>query len=188
MSSNMTALDTWLAQATRQLSADSAAQVRTEIEQPLPAPLTPVVVPAPTPAPVVPPTPKPDRTPPRTKLLGHQAKTFLAAHGKRAAVAIRFAASERSHFECKLDGRPFQSCRSPFHARLAAGRHTFRVYAIDAAFATASGRLEHSGARPAGQEFDVSLPGTPLLPGPLLPQLHLTGALLSQLRLTSCAT
>jgi hypothetical protein len=33
MSSNMTALDTWLAQATRQLSAASAAQVRTEIEQ-----------------------------------------------------------------------------------------------------------------------------------------------------------
>jgi Ca2+-binding RTX toxin-like protein len=77
--------------------------------------------------------PKPDHTPPRTKLLGHQAKTFLAAHGKLAAVVIRFAASERSHFECKLDGRAFHSCRSPFRARLAAGRHTFRVYAIDAA-------------------------------------------------------
>jgi Ca2+-binding RTX toxin-like protein len=77
--------------------------------------------------------PKPDRTPPRTKLLGHQAKTFLAARGKRATVLIRFAASERSHFECKLDGRVFHSCRSPFRARLAAGRHTFRVYAIDAA-------------------------------------------------------
>ncbi len=49
------------------------------------------------------PKPKPDRTPPRTKLLGHPAKTFRAARGKRAAVAIRFAASERSHFECKLD-------------------------------------------------------------------------------------
>jgi hypothetical protein len=33
MKPNMTALDTWLAQATRQLSAASAAQVRTEIEQ-----------------------------------------------------------------------------------------------------------------------------------------------------------
>ncbi len=33
MSSNMTALDTWLAQATRKLSADSAAQVRAEIAQ-----------------------------------------------------------------------------------------------------------------------------------------------------------
>jgi hypothetical protein len=33
MSPHMTALDTWLAQATRQLSAASAAQVRTEIEE-----------------------------------------------------------------------------------------------------------------------------------------------------------
>jgi Ca2+-binding RTX toxin-like protein len=78
-------------------------------------------------------TSKLDRTPPRTKLLGHQAKTFLAARGKRAAVAIRFAASERSHFECKLDGRAFHSCHSPLRARLSVGRHTFRVYAIDAA-------------------------------------------------------
>jgi Ca2+-binding RTX toxin-like protein len=76
--------------------------------------------------------PKPDRTPPRTKLLGHPAKV-LHARGQRAAVAIRFAASERSHFECKLDARAFHSCRSPFRARLAAGRHAFRVYAIDAA-------------------------------------------------------
>jgi Ca2+-binding RTX toxin-like protein len=111
-------------------------EYRTQIEEPPPAPPVepppPVVEPTPiTPTPK--PKPKPDRTPPRTKLLGHQAKTFLAARGKRAAVAIRFAASERSHFECKLDGRAFHSCRSPFRARLAAGRHTFRVYAIDAA-------------------------------------------------------
>jgi hypothetical protein len=33
MSSNMTALDAWLARATRQLSSDSAAQVRAEIAQ-----------------------------------------------------------------------------------------------------------------------------------------------------------
>ena len=33
MTHNMTALDTWLARATRQLSADSAAQVRAEIAQ-----------------------------------------------------------------------------------------------------------------------------------------------------------
>ncbi|HEY0278182.1 MAG TPA: calcium-binding protein [Solirubrobacterales bacterium] len=77
--------------------------------------------------------PKSDRTPPRTKLLGHPAKALRIAHGKLAAVTIRFGASERSHFECKLDARAFRPCRSPFHARLAAGRHTFRVYAIDAA-------------------------------------------------------
>jgi Ca2+-binding RTX toxin-like protein len=77
--------------------------------------------------------PKPDRTPPRTRLVGHSPKVLWIAHGRRAAVTIRFAASERSHFECKLDGRPFHSCRSPFRARLAPGRHAFRVYAIDAA-------------------------------------------------------
>jgi hypothetical protein len=77
-------------------------------------------------------TAKPDRTPPRTKFLGHPGKV-LHARGKRAPVAIRFAATERSHFECKLDARAFHSCRSPFRARLAPGRHTFRVYAIDSA-------------------------------------------------------
>jgi Ca2+-binding RTX toxin-like protein len=103
----------------------------------------PSSTPAPEPSAPVPPVtttkpggasrPKPDRTPPRTKLLGHPAKVLRAARGKRAAVAIRFAASERSHFECKLDGRGFHFCRSPFRAHLATGRHTFRVYAIDAA-------------------------------------------------------
>jgi hypothetical protein len=114
-------------------------EYRTQIEEPPPAPPVepppPPVEPTPiptTPTPQPKPKPKPDRTPPRTKLLGHSAKV-LHVRGKRAAVAIRFAASERSHFECKLDGRAFHSCRSPFRARLATGRHTFRVYAIDAA-------------------------------------------------------
>jgi hypothetical protein len=76
---------------------------------------------------------KPDRTPPRTKLVGHPARVLRLAHGRRAPVTIRFAASERSQFECKLDGHPFHSCRSPYRARLTTGRHTFRVYAINAA-------------------------------------------------------
>ena len=34
-------------------------------------------------------------------------------------------------FECKLDGRPFKACRSPFTARrLCFGHHTFRVRAV----------------------------------------------------------
>ncbi len=78
-------------------------------------------------------TPKPDRTPPRTKLVGPASRVLRIAHGKRAALTIRFVADERSHFECKLDGKPFHSCRSPYRVHLALGRHTFRVYAIDAA-------------------------------------------------------
>jgi len=48
-------------------------------------------------------------------------------------VLFRFAASERARFECKLDAKPFRRCRSPLRARLAVGRHVFRVVAIDAA-------------------------------------------------------
>jgi Ca2+-binding RTX toxin-like protein len=111
----------------------TAEEFRTEIEQPLPAPLTPVVVPAPTPAPVVPPKPKPDRTPPRTKLLRRPPAVIRVAPHHSAAIAIRFSASESSRFECKVDGKPYRRCHSPLRARLAIGRHTVRVFAIDAA-------------------------------------------------------
>ena len=50
-----------------------------------------------------------------------------------AAIVLRFAASESSRFECKVDGKPYRSCRSPLRAHLAIGRHTLRVFAIDAA-------------------------------------------------------
>jgi hypothetical protein len=35
-----------------------------------------------------------------------------------------------SSFQCKLDRKPFRSCRSPFKARVKPGRHTFRVRAV----------------------------------------------------------
>ena len=46
---------------------------------------------------------------------------------------FRFAASEAgSTFQCKLDGKPFRSCRSPFTTKpLAFGHHTFKVRARD---------------------------------------------------------
>jgi len=45
---------------------------------------------------------------------------------------IAFRSSERgSTFLCKLDGRPFQPCKSPFNKRVALGRHLFRVAAVD---------------------------------------------------------
>jgi Ca2+-binding RTX toxin-like protein len=111
------------------------------IEQPLPAPITvtpPSQTQAPPPASPVPTPerttkPKPDRTAPRTKLLGHPPKLLRVAPHHRAVVAIRFAASERSRFECKLDSHRYRGCRSPVRARLALGRHTIRVFAIDAA-------------------------------------------------------
>jgi hypothetical protein len=47
--------------------------------------------------------------------------------------SFRFGADEAgASFECRLDGRPFRPCRSPFTAKtLSPGRHTFRVRAID---------------------------------------------------------
>jgi hypothetical protein len=63
---------------------------------------------------------------------------------------FRFVADESgSTFRCKLDSRPFKSCRSPFtSAKLSFGRHTFKVRARDA-----SGKLDPS---PATYSFKVA--------------------------------
>jgi hypothetical protein len=62
---------------------------------------------------------------------------------------FRFASDEPgSTFQCKLDGKPFRSCRSPFTSkRLEPGSHTFKVRARDD-----SGRLDPS---PASYGFEV---------------------------------
>jgi hypothetical protein len=54
---------------------------------------------------------------------------------------FRFTSNESgSTFQCKFDGKPFRSCRSPFTSRqLALGRHTFKVRARDD-----SGKLDPS--------------------------------------------
>lgn len=113
----------------------TANEFQLEIEEPQPAPLTPpVTTPAPTPpAPPRTTKPRPDRTAPRTKLLRRPPATIRVAPRRRATVLFRFAASERSRFECKLDAKPFRRCRSPLRAHLAIGKHVFRVVAIDAA-------------------------------------------------------
>jgi Ca2+-binding RTX toxin-like protein len=107
----------------------TANEFETEIEQPIPAPVTPPPAPTVTPPPVK----KPDRTAPQTKLLRHPAKLVRVRPHRAAPVAFRFAADERSRFECKLDAKPYRRCHSPVSARLRPGNHTFRVFAIDAA-------------------------------------------------------
>jgi hypothetical protein len=66
---------------------------------------------------------------------------------------FRFAADEAgSTFQCKLDSKPFRSCRSPFTTkRLSLGHHTFRVRARDH-----SGALDRS---PAAYGFTVAAKG-----------------------------
>ncbi len=62
---------------------------------------------------------------------------------------FRFASSESgSTFQCKLDGKPFRSCRSPFTTKpLALGKHSFKVRAQDD-----SGKLDPS---PASYGFKI---------------------------------
>jgi hypothetical protein len=65
---------------------------------------------------------------------------------------FRFVADERGvTFQCKLDGKPYEHCRSPFTtSRLSLGRHAFRVRARDD-----SGKLDPS---PASYRFRVLAP------------------------------
>jgi hypothetical protein len=51
--------------------------------------------------------------------------------GGSSLAKFTFAADQPgSAFECKLDGRPFAPCRSPFGMRVTRGRHVFRVRAL----------------------------------------------------------
>lgn len=80
-----------------------------------------------------PPPPPVDRRPPRTQLGAHPpALVFTRRTWRR--VAFRFRASETgSRFRCKLDRKPYRPCVSPRAYSVKAGRHAFRVFAIDAA-------------------------------------------------------
>jgi hypothetical protein len=81
--------------------------------------------------------PAADTTKPQTKLGKRRIKP---ARGK---ATFRFSSNEAgSRFRCKLDRKPFRACRSPrTYSKLSAGRHVFRVVAIDAA-----GNVDRSAA------------------------------------------
>jgi Ca2+-binding RTX toxin-like protein len=74
-----------------------------------------------------------DVTPPRTHIRHRPHRVVFARHRWRR-VAFVFTASEPgARFRCKLDRRRFRGCRSPRRYRVRAGRHVFRVYAVNAA-------------------------------------------------------
>jgi len=80
-----------------------------------------------------PPPPPQDRRPPQTRIAFHPPATISALRASRF-VAFRFEASEPgAGFRCKLDARPYRPCTSPRSYRVKAGRHAFRVFAIDRA-------------------------------------------------------
>jgi Ca2+-binding RTX toxin-like protein len=74
-----------------------------------------------------------DRQAPQTRLTAHP-RALLLTRMKWRQVAFRFASSEAgSRFRCKLDRKPYRGCASPRIYRVKAGRHAFRVFAIDRA-------------------------------------------------------
>ena len=78
-------------------------------------------------------TPPRDRIAPRTRLGSHPPARVFSARPWRT-VSFRFAADEPgARFRCKLDARPYRACTSPRAYRVKAGRHAFRVVAIDRA-------------------------------------------------------
>jgi len=69
-------------------------------------------------------------TAPVTELAGPWGKGLLLTPLRRAV--FRFGSSDiNSRFECKLDGKPYRACASPYVAKVGLGRHQFRVRAID---------------------------------------------------------
>jgi RTX calcium-binding nonapeptide repeat (4 copies) len=95
---------------------------------PTPPPPTPEAV---GPQPPVQP-PARDRKPPQTTLVARPRAVLKTSSGKRRVV-VRFAASERATFRCKLDRKPFLPCASPRAYVLAVGKHAIRIRAVDAA-------------------------------------------------------
>jgi len=70
-----------------------------------------------------------DQEPPDVTVEG-RSRYRTRHHGRRAV--FRLQASEPVEFECKLDGRSFQACSSPYETpRLGLGRHRIKVRATD---------------------------------------------------------
>jgi hypothetical protein len=68
-----------------------------------------------------------DRTPPRTRIVSGPARV-----GYERLAKFRFASSEaQSSFRCKLDGKRWKNCRSPYRLTVRPGRHLLKVRAID---------------------------------------------------------
>ena len=68
-----------------------------------------------------------DRTPPQTRLVSGPARS-----GYERLAKFRFVSSEaQSSFDCKLDGKRWKQCRSPYELKVKPGRHLFKVRAID---------------------------------------------------------
>lgn len=85
------------------------------------------------PPPLPEPAPPADLRPPRTRLGAHP-RALVPTAKRWRRVAFRFSANEAgSRFRCKLDRKPYRGCASPRAYSVKAGRHAFRVFAVDRA-------------------------------------------------------
>jgi acetyl esterase/lipase len=66
---------------------------------------------------------------PKVRLRAHPPKR-IRAHGRRAHVRFRFAATGAGGFECRLDSKRWRKCSSPLRLTAGKGRHTFRARAL----------------------------------------------------------
>jgi Sulfatase/Domain of unknown function (DUF4976) len=122
----------WLQRRLGELRDCRGSSCRTHVGEP-PPPLDlssppSSVVPAP-------PTAQPpaiDVTTPQTTLTRHPKKR-MRTHRRHRRVTFAFKADEPATFRCRLDKRRWQACASPKRLRSPAGRHRFRVRAIDIA-------------------------------------------------------
>jgi chaperone required for assembly of F1-ATPase len=70
-----------------------------------------------------------DKTAPDTTLTKKPKK-----HTTKRTAKFRFTASEENaKFTCQLDARKPKSCSSPYRKHVSLGKHSFRVFASDAA-------------------------------------------------------
>jgi hypothetical protein len=73
-------------------------------------------------------------TPVRDTIAPQTTMTKSTLLAMRKSAKFWFSSSEASTFLCRLDKRPFKPCKSPrSYQGLKAGRHTFKVKAVDAA-------------------------------------------------------
>jgi hypothetical protein len=97
-----------------------------------------------------------DNTPPKTTLVP-------------TATAIEIVANEPAELMCRVDGRPFEVCASPYTLPvLAPGPHTFEAYAIDVAGNADARRAKHAWTVAAPKP--VATPSTTPAPVPQEPQ------------------
>jgi hypothetical protein len=71
---------------------------------------------------------------PQTKISKHPRSKVALRSSKLSLAKFAFSSDQApSSFQCKLDKKPFKSCRSPFKRKVKPGRHSFQVRAVNSA-------------------------------------------------------